>query len=159
MSAATSSWIPRRRIRVAVVLASGSVLAALVGSLWSPAALLILVPALGAGWAAFVMLRIRWQLSTGGGGWERRIHELVVSRMSLAADSQATVLDIGCGDASLLVALVERAPGVGVTGIDRWGADWDYAQSACEARLANLGVRATVRRMPDRSLRHRPKTR
>jgi len=147
VSVTTSSWIPRRRIRVAVVIALGSALAALAGSLWSPAALLLLVPGLGAGWAAFVMLRIRWQLSTGGGGWERRIHELVVSSLSLPADSQASVLDIGCGDASLLVALVERAPGVGVTGVDLWGADWDYAQSACEARLANLGARATFRRM------------
>jgi len=147
VSAATSGWIPRRRILVAVGLALGSALAALVGCLVSPAALVLLVPALGAGWAAYVMLRIRWQLSTGGGGWERRIHELVVSRLSLPADSQASVLDIGCGDASLLVALVERAPGVGVTGVDLWGADWDYAQSACETRLTNLGARATFRRM------------
>jgi SAM-dependent methyltransferase len=152
MSATASGWIPRRRILATVGLALGSALAALVGCLVSPAALVLLVPALGAGWAAYVMLRIRWQLSTGGGGWERRIHELVLDRLSLPADSQASVLDIGCGDASMLIALVEQAPGIRVTGVDLWGADWGYARSACETRLANLGARATFRRMDAASL-------
>jgi SAM-dependent methyltransferase len=147
MSAPTSSWIPRRRIRGAIGLAMGFAVVGLVGCLWSPVALVLLVPALGAGWAAFVMLRIRWQLSPGGGGWERRIHELVVSRLSLPSSSEVSALDIGCGDASLLVTLLAHAPAVTATGIDLWGANWDYAQSACEARLMSLGLRATFRRM------------
>jgi hypothetical protein len=110
MSAETSNWIPRKRIRIAIGLALLLAVAGMVGSLWSSAALVLLLPALGAGWAAFVMLRIRWQLSPGGGGWERRIHELVVSRLALPSDSRASVLDIGCGDASLLIALLQHAP-------------------------------------------------
>lgn len=147
MSERTSNWIPSRRIRIAVGLALGSAVAAGLGGLWSPIALVLLVPALGAGWAAFVMLRIRRQLSSRGGGWERRIHERAIERLALPRDSRASVLDIGCGDASLLVALLEHAPAVTATGIDYWGANWDYAKAACEQRLARLNLRATFRRM------------
>jgi SAM-dependent methyltransferase len=147
MSAPTSGWIPRRRIRVAIGLALGFAVVGVAGSAWSPAALALLVPALGAGWAAFVMLRIRHQLSPDGGGWEGRIHDLVVARLTLAPGAPGAVLDIGCGDASLLVAILSRAPTAAATGIDLWGESWDYAQAACDARLADLGHRATFRRM------------
>jgi SAM-dependent methyltransferase len=147
MSKETSSWIPARRIRFVIVLALVLALAAAIGAVWSPFALLLLIPALGAGWAAFVMLRIRRQLSPSGGGWQRRIHDLVVACLSLSSDSRAAALDIGCGDASLVAALLHHAPGLAATGVDFWGENWDYAQSACEARLAKHGLRAAFRRM------------
>jgi SAM-dependent methyltransferase len=147
MSAGTSSWIPQKRIRFATGLALAFALAAAIGSLWSLAALALLVPALGAAWAAFVMLRIRHQLSASGGGWERRIHEVVVQRLALPSESRVSALDIGCGDASLLITLLEHAPAVTATGVDFWSSNWDYAQSACESRMTGLGRRATFRRM------------
>ncbi|WP_304165751.1 class I SAM-dependent methyltransferase [Phenylobacterium aquaticum] len=147
MSAQTSNWIPRRRIRVAVGLALGLGVTSVAGGLWSPFMLVLLAPALAVGWAAFVMLRIRHQLSPGGGGWEGRIHRLVISRLELAPEAAPSVLDIGCGDASLLVALFEQAPRVAATGVDFWGSNWDYAQAACEARLSRLGHRAAFGRM------------
>ena len=147
MRTGTSSWIPRKRIRFAVGLALAFAGVGVIGSAWSYAALVFLVPALGAGWAAFVMLRILQQLSPGGGGWERRIHELVVSRLALSSDSQESALDIGCGDASLLITLLQHASAVTATGIDFWGSNWDYAQSACETRLSSLGLHAAFRRM------------
>lgn len=147
MSASHSGWIPQSRIRIAVGVAVAFVLAALAGSLWSPFALVLLVVAAGAGWAAFIMMRIRRQLSPGGGGWERRIHAHVASHLGVSSATRTSVLDIGCGDGSLLIALLDHAPGVEATGIDYWGAGWDYAQKACEARLAAAGKRATFRRM------------
>lgn len=150
MTPEPSHWIPRKRIRTAVGLALALAVAGSVGSVWSRAALLLLIPALGAGWAAFVMLRIRQQLSPSGGGsggWEGRIHELVVSRLALPCDAQGSVLDIGCGSASLLVTLLERCPALAATGIDFWSEHWQYAQTACEARLTSHGLRASFRRM------------
>lgn len=148
MSVASSRWIPRRRIRIAIGLALAFAIAGVMGSVWgSRAALCLLFPALGAGGAVFVMLRIRHQLSPEGGGWERRIHDLVVSRLCLPSESQVSALDIGCGDASLLGALLMHAPAVTATGVDLWGASWDYTQSACEARLSCLGLRARLRQM------------
>ena len=147
MSAEVSNWIPSKRIRVAVVLASAFAVAAAVGSAWSLVALALLAPALGAGWAAFVMLRIRRQLSPGGGGWEGRVHDLVVARLSLPTDSRASALDIGCGDGALLIRLLEHASLVTATGVDCWATNWDYAQSSCEQRLTSRGLRASLRRM------------
>lgn len=144
MSVATSNWIPRKRIRFAVALAWTLVTLALAGSLWSPFAFILLLPALGAGWAAFVMLQIRRQLSHG---WQRRIHQHATAELGFAPEAAASVLDIGCGDASLLIALLEQSPHLNATGIDYWGANWDYAKSACEARLSGKGLRASFRRM------------
>jgi SAM-dependent methyltransferase len=147
MSDGTSNWIPSSRIRIAIAIALLFAIVAIVGSAITPFALALLVPALGVAAAAFVMLRVRHQLSAGGGGWERRIHDLVVSRLALPPDAHAKLLDIGCGDASLLIALLKQSPHIGATGIDYWGANWDYARSACEARLSGLGLRADFHRM------------
>lgn len=147
MNTATSSWIPRSRINFAIVIALVSAIASVVGSVWSLAALALLVPAFGAAWAAFLMLWIRRQLSPRGGDWERRIHELVVSRLALRSDSGASLLDIGCGNASLLIALLGNTPAVRATGVDFWGENWDYAQSSCELRLASVGLHAAFCRM------------
>jgi SAM-dependent methyltransferase len=147
MSTETSGWIPRKRIRFAVALALAFAVIGVIGSLWSRAALMLLAPALGTSWAAFIMLVIRRQLSPGGGGWEPRIHELVVSRLSLPSNSEVSALDIGCGDASLLATLLAHVPAMTAVGVDFWGSSWDYAQSACESRLSSLSLRATFRRM------------
>lgn len=133
-----SNWIPRRRIRLAMLIALFFAAVAVMGALRSPWAWLLLIPAAGATVAALVMLRIKQQLSAG---WQQRIHDLVTER--LAAETNDAVLDIGCGDASLLATLLRRTPGIAATGVDFWGSDWDYAQSACEARLPD----ATFRRM------------
>lgn len=145
--AKTSGWIPNSRIRLAVAAALSLAALGVAGSFWWPGALILLVPALGAGWAAFVMLRIERQLSPHGGGWRRRIHEAVASRLELPPGSRDSVLDIGCGDASLLISLIERWPAIDPTGIDFWGANWSYAQAACEARMSRLGLRARFHRM------------
>ena len=89
------------------------------------------------------MLRIRHQLSPDGGAWEGRIHDLAVERLMLAPGAPVAVLDIGCGDASLLVS---SSPGP-----RRWpppaSTSGAYTKAACEARLADLGHRAVFRRM------------
>lgn len=136
----TSNWIPRRRIRLAILIALFFIVVAAMGALRSPWASLLLIPAAGAAIAAFIMLRIKHQLSAG---WQQRIHDLVTEHLALAPDATDTVLDIGCGDASLLATLRRRAPNITATGVDFWGNDWDYAQSVCEARLPD----ATFRRM------------
>ena len=133
MTNLASNWIPSSRIRLAVTAAGALALAAAFGAFVSLWFLALLAPALVSAWIAFVLTSIRRQLSDGGGGWQRRVHELVISHLEAPGD--AAVLDIGCGDASLLAELVATAPGVGATGVDFWGATWDYAKAACEARL------------------------
>lgn len=145
MGETTSNWIPSKRIRLAIMIALAFAAVAIVGCLASAWTLLLLVPAAGAGFAAFVMLSIRRQLSSG---WQQRIHDAVADRLALKPDSPATVLDIGCGDASLIATLLGRAPELVATGVDFWGDGWDYAQSSCEARVPE----ASFRRMDAGSL-------
>jgi SAM-dependent methyltransferase len=147
MSAKASNWIPRKRVLVVIAIGLVFAVAATVAGIWSPLGYLLLIPAFGAVWAAFVISRIRRQLSPAGGGWESRIHAHVLSRLALAPDSRASVLDIGCGDGSLIIALLARTPAANATGVDFWGANWDYAQSACERRVSDLGLHAVFRRM------------
>lgn len=64
----------RRRTRAGVAVIG------VIGSVSSRAALALLVPALGACWTAFVMLRIRQQLSPDGAGWERHIQSISCTR-------------------------------------------------------------------------------
>lgn len=134
-----SHWIPSKRIRAALLIARSFAALAALGSLWSLWALLLLIPAVGAGVAAFIMVRIRSQLSAG---WQQRIHDVAADRLAFAPHATCAVLDIGCGDASLLATLLRRAPGLAVTGVDFWGDDWDYAQSACEARIPGATFRS-----------------
>jgi len=58
-----------------------------------------------------------------------------------------SALDIGCGDASLVAMLLAHAPAWNATGVDFWGSNWEYTQSACESRLSSLGLRGAFRRM------------
>jgi len=56
-----------------------------------------------------------------------------------------------------VIAMMKRANGatlseimnaaVSATGVDFWGSNWDYTQSACESRLSSLGLRGAFRRM------------
>jgi len=50
------------------------------------------------------------------------------------------VLDIGCGNGPLTVALAQRFPQAHVTGIDSWGESWEYSRDICEANAAAQGV-------------------
>lgn len=149
-----SNWIPKRRIRIALAIAAGLAIVALAGTIVSPFALVLLLPAAGAGWAARVMVNVRRCLSDGGGGVERRIHDLVVAELALAATAEVALLDIGCGAGDLIVRVLERSPGVRATGVDLWGPGWDYARSSCERKLTDAGFQAEFEQMDAARLRY-----
>lgn len=144
MTTAAADWIPRRRLWFVLALAAGFALIGGLGGAWRAPLFVFLLPAAALAWAGFMMASVRRQLS---GGWRDRIHQAVVDRLDLPRDAVGRLLDIGCGDASLLVAMWQRSPGVSLTGVDYWGTGWDFAQAACEARLAELGAAGTFRRM------------
>lgn len=142
-----SKWIPRRRIAITRTIAVGLFVAALTGAFWWTPALLLGVPALAVAWVAWVMARVRTQLSLSGAGWERRIHEVVAESLGLGSDASMSVLDVGCGDAGLIDILLGRSPSLAMTGVDLWSDGWDYSQEACERRLDQHGRHARFRRM------------
>jgi SAM-dependent methyltransferase len=142
-----SNWIPRRRIRIAATIAAGLTIGALTGVALSAFALVLLLPAACAAWAAHVMLSIRRHLSDNGGGTERRIHDLVVAQLALDPAAELDVLDIGCGDAGLIIRFHERSRSLRLTGIDLWGSGWDYELAICAQNVAREAFQASFERM------------
>lgn len=86
------------------------------------------------------------QFAPWGGDIQAKLWTLVLD--CLAADGQGSGLDVGTGNGALAVRLAQRYPALRVTGIDFWGSDWEYAQSACErnARLEGVGGRVTFQK-------------
>ncbi|MEZ4769686.1 MAG: class I SAM-dependent methyltransferase, partial [Caldilineales bacterium] len=78
------------------------------------------------------------QFSQQGGGYQRKLWNVVLDHLDWDGKGQA--LDIGTGNGPLAIALAKRYPEARVTGIDCWGSDWEYSQSACEQNAALAGV-------------------
>ena len=78
------------------------------------------------------------QFSERGGGFQRKLWNVVLDHLDWDGNGQA--LDIGTGNGPLAVALAKRYPEARVTGIDYWGSDWEYSQGVCEQNAAVEGV-------------------
>lgn len=84
----------------------------------------------------------RYMFSSRGGHVQDRVQELVLSKLDWQGEGQ--ILDIGCGSASLTIALAKKYTGAQVVGIDYWGEQWGYSQKGCEQNAAMEGVAARV---------------
>lgn len=135
------TWIRARRLYWVMFLTALCLLAALSG-VWWPAAWLMLVPAALFGFIAVVVGLTRYRLSSRGGGYQERIHELIAARVGEGA---GRVLDVGCGSGSLTIRIAQDAPGSTVLGVDSWADDWEYSQSQCESNAVEEGVADRVR--------------
>jgi SAM-dependent methyltransferase len=80
----------------------------------------------------------RHLFSPNGGGIQTRIWDLVLD--CLGWDGEGEALDIGCGNGPLAIRLARRYPTAHVTGIDYWGAAWQYSKEACERNAQIEGV-------------------
>ncbi|MGE3075037.1 MAG: class I SAM-dependent methyltransferase [Dehalococcoidia bacterium] len=133
------TWI---RVRAIVVFASLTAAFLVLASMafLTPWALLALVPAGAFGWILIVLLAARWRFSDSGGGYQARIHQLIVERAS-----GVRILDIGCGNGHLAIELAKAAPGRSVIGLDYWGSAWEYSQQTCErnAEIEGVGEQVT----------------
>ena len=98
----------------------------------SAAAFVLLLALLG--WMAW----IRRQYAFGKGGMMERVHQAVLS--SLAFGGQGSVLEVGCGSGALSVRAALTWPGAQITGLDYWGAMYNYSKALCEKNAASEGV-------------------
>jgi len=72
----------------------------------------------------------RYLFSPQGGNVQDRVRGLVLSNLDWNGKGQ--ILDIGCGSASLTIALAKKYKGAQVIGIDYWGKQWEYSKKVCE---------------------------
>ena len=98
--------------------------------------LLVAVAALLAllGWMAW----IRRQYAFGKGGMMDRVHQTLLSALDF--DGQGQLLEVGCGSGALAIRAALTWPKAKITGLDYWGAMYNYSQALCEKNAASEGV-------------------
>ena len=84
----------------------------------------------------------RYCFSPGGGNLQAQIRQQILSRLDWNGKGKA--IDIGCGNAPLVIKLAQRYPEAQITGIDYWGKMWGYSKSVCERNARIEGVAERV---------------
>ena len=73
---------------------------------------------------------IRRQYAFGGGGIMEQVHRVVLSHLDY--DGQGSLLEVGCGSGALSIRAALTWPESKVTGMDYWGAVYNYSKALCE---------------------------
>jgi SAM-dependent methyltransferase len=80
----------------------------------------------------------RYRFSPRGGDLQGKIQALLLDNFEW--DGQGKVIDIGCGSGALSVMVAKEYPNAHVTGVDYWGAAWDYSLGTCQRNADIEGV-------------------
>ena len=109
--------------------------------------LAFVVPVLAIVAVVFLMCAVyfayaRHMFSPDGGNIQSRVLDLLVSRLDW--DGEGKALDIGCGSGPAAIEVAKKYPNAHVTGMDLWGATWEYSKSVCERNAEIEGVAERV---------------
>jgi len=130
-----ANWVPSRLVYVPAALAM--LLGALSGLLpW------LVLPALFFLACATYFAYARWRFSDRGGDIQSKVQALVLQHLRWQGSGE--VLDIGCGNGPLTIAIAKAYPAAHVTGIDSWGGAWEYSKAVCERNASIEGVDGRV---------------
>lgn len=86
------------------------------------------------GWMAW----IRRQYAFGKGGMMEKVHQTILS--SLEFDGNGNLLEVGCGSGALSIRAALTWPKAKITGLDYWGAMYNYSKAVCEKNAVSEGV-------------------
>ncbi len=147
-----ANWIPRKLLIASGAIGGVLVLAFCLSLLLPGGAAVMLLRVLLAAVAVVGLLFFGYMacarrlLSYEGGGVQGKILDNVLRQLDWNGGGR--LLDIGCGSGALAIKAAKRFPKAQVTGMDYWGATWDYAQSQCErnARLEGVGERVSFQK-------------
>lgn len=84
------------------------------------------------------MYRCHEEFAFGKGNMMAKVHEHLVRHLDW--DGKGKLLDIGCGAGALTVRCAKAFPEAQLTGMDYWGAEWNYAKDQCERNAKAEGV-------------------
>jgi SAM-dependent methyltransferase len=139
------NWVSKRLVYLPAIVGIGLVVLAV----WSLAfAILGVVFLLVAAYFGYA----RYLFSPRGGDVQGSIWSTLLTHLEW--DGRGQALDIGCGSGALSIRLATKFPAAKVTGVDSWGAQWEYSKVLCErnASLEGVGERATFQRASASSL-------
>lgn len=136
-----SKWIPITGGIATVLLAAGSVTVFRLTKQTTWLGLVLIVLAVIACVVTLYMFIARGILSYHGGGVQGKVLDGVLSQLeALGWDGKGKLLDIGCGSGAMSIKAAKKFPDVVVTGMDYWGAGWDYSKTLCESNAKIEGV-------------------
>ncbi|HND49019.1 MAG TPA: class I SAM-dependent methyltransferase [Anaerolineales bacterium] len=81
--------------------------------------------------------------SQSGGRLQEKVYNIAIHY--LGKGLKGDFIDIGSGNGVLAVTLAQRHESIEVTGIDYWGADWEYSKGVCEKNARIVKVENRVR--------------
>lgn len=92
------------------------------------------------------MICVRRAFSFKHGGLMGKVHQYVLD--CLAWDGKGKLLDVGCGSGALTIRCAKTFAEAECTGIDYWGALWDYNQKMCvrNAEIEGVSDRCSFRK-------------
>jgi SAM-dependent methyltransferase len=150
------NWVPKRQIYVfgsigflSFVLSLAFLVFYLQDRAGLPSLVLLLGSLVFAGVAVpFIVVSVcfmyvRLRLSPRRGNLQARVERLVLEHLDW--NGKGEVLDIGCGNAPLSIAVAKKFPNARVIGIDYWGANWEYSKTVCERNAQIEGVAKRVK--------------
>ena len=133
------TWIRAKRILIFGMITVVSFIGILF-SIRSLYFLLFIFPFGIFGYITYILLRSYYWLSDKGGGFQNKIHELLLSKLPDAG----YILDIGCGNGNLVIKGAKLSAKRWFQGIDYWGANWEYSLNQCKINAAIEGVESSV---------------
>lgn len=90
-------------------------------------------------YTTFMIIYSYYQFSDFGGGFQSKIHNLIIDRIIIRKEIK--VLDIGAGNGALIIKIAKLLKSGSLVGIDYWGEDWEYSKSRCELNAECEGVK------------------
>jgi ubiquinone/menaquinone biosynthesis C-methylase UbiE len=139
------NWVQKRKLLILGLLALG-----MGAMLFIPAAgfyRLIIAIVFSTALVSFLLPLCAYvSFSQRGGKFQEKVYNLIIQ--SLGEQVTGKILDIGSGNGVLAARIAQCHPRSEVVGIDFWGKDWEYSQSACEknARAAHVEDRVHFQR-------------
>jgi SAM-dependent methyltransferase len=125
-----------------------------------PAGVRMVSGVLGAAiWASFLYPLYSYAMfSPRGGNMQEKFYDLILEYVE--KNCTGKVLDIGTGNGILAIKAAVRYPAAQVTGVDMWGADWEYSKSICaqNARIACVAERIEFKKGDAASLNYADET-